>query len=434
MAGIAPSSLSSAGSAKAPHSLGYEITVLLLLGLSFGFAYFDRMAMTFLSPFVVEDLSLNNTEIGALGAGLSATWALGAYFVGRWSDSIGRRKPFLIAALVIFSFCSVLSGLAWNFGTLFATRMVMGAAEGPFLPVCLAIMAAASADSRRGLNAGIMQNGFGSLIGTALAPLILVWLAQHYGWRTAFYLAGVPGLILAVLIWRFVAELPAAPPPPIVETAHSRSFGQRVVDELRTVGAFLKQRNVLLCSIVSCFAVGSAVVGSIFMPLYLNGPRGFAPETWSWMMFAVGFCPAIGAIILTALSDRVGRRLPLIFGVTLMALAPLSLLFFQGSAGGVGALMFIGWMGMGTFPLFMGVIPAETLGAARAATAMGLVVGIGELSGGVVGPILAGKLADNFSLDVAMWLQAGLAIAGGLTALFVVETNRRVLGHKEAVA
>ena len=433
MAGVAPSAALSASSAKAPHSLGYEITVLLLLGLSFGFAYFDRMAMTFLAPFVVEDLSLNNTEVGALGAGLSATWALGAYFVGRWSDSIGRRKPFLIAALVIFSFCSVLSGLAWNFGTLFATRMVMGAAEGPFLPVCLAIMAAASADSRRGLNAGIMQNGFGSLIGTALAPLILVWLAQHYGWRTAFYLAGVPGLILAVLIWRFVAELPAAPPPPIVETAQSRSFGQRVVDELRTVGAFLKLRNVLLCSIVSCFAVGSAVVGSIFMPLYLNGPRGFAPETWSWIMFAVGFCPALGAIILTALSDRVGRRLPLIFGVTLMALAPLSLLYFQGSAWGVGALMFIGWMGMGTFPLFMGVIPAETLGAARAATAMGLVVGIGELSGGVLGPILAGKLADNFSLDVAMWLQAGLAIAGGLTALFVVETNRRVLAHKEAI-
>lgn len=419
---------------NAPHSLRYEITVLLLLGLSFGFAYFDRMAMTFLAPFVVKDLSLNNTEVGALGAGLSATWALGAYFVGRWSDSIGRRKPFLIAALVIFSFCSVLSGLAWNFGTLFATRMVMGAAEGPFLPVCLAIMAAASADSRRGLNAGIMQNGFGSLIGTALAPLILVWLATHYGWRTAFYLAGVPGLILAVLIWRFVAELPAAPPPPIVETAQGRSFGRRVVDELRTIGAFLKLRNVLLCSIVSCFAVGSAVVGSIFMPLYLDGPRGFAPETWSWIMFAVGFCPAIGAILLTALSDRVGRRLPLIFGVTLMALAPLSLLYFQGSAWGVGALMFVGWMGMGTFPLFMGVIPAETLGAARAATAMGLVVGIGELSGGVLGPILAGKLADNFSLDVAMWLQAGLAIAGGLTALFVVETNRRVLGHKAATA
>ena len=59
----------------------YELRVLLLLGLAFGFAYFDRMAMTFLGPFVVDDLSLSKTEVGALGSGLSLTWALGAYFV-----------------------------------------------------------------------------------------------------------------------------------------------------------------------------------------------------------------------------------------------------------------------------------------------------------------------------------------------------------------
>ncbi|MBS1239734.1 MAG: major facilitator superfamily 1, partial [Proteobacteria bacterium] len=117
MAIVTPPGSAPSAAGGTPHSPGYELTVLLLLGLAFGFAYFDRMAMTFLSPFVIEDLSLNNTEVGALGAGLSATWALGAYFVGRWSDSIGRRKPFLLAALVIFSFCSVMSGLAWNFGT-----------------------------------------------------------------------------------------------------------------------------------------------------------------------------------------------------------------------------------------------------------------------------------------------------------------------------
>ena len=182
----------------------YELRVLLLLGLAYGFAYFDRMSMTFLAPFVQKDLSLSNEEIGWLGSGLSATWALGAYFVGRWSDSIGRRKPFLLGALVLFSFCSVLSGLSWSFGTLFATRVVMGAAEGPFLPICLAILVAASAESRRGLNAGIVQNAFGSIIGTALAPLVLVRVAEAFGWREAFFIAGIPGLILAVLIWRFI--------------------------------------------------------------------------------------------------------------------------------------------------------------------------------------------------------------------------------------
>ena len=96
--------------------------------------------------------------------------------------------------------------------------------------------------------------------------------------------------------------------------------------------------------------------------------------------------------------------------------------------------MFVGWMGMGIFPLFMGVVPAETLGRARAATAMGLVVGVGELSGGVFGPLIAGNLADNYSLDVALWLQAGLALAGGITALALTETNPRVLARRSEKA
>ncbi|HTN13445.1 MAG TPA: MFS transporter [Sphingomonadaceae bacterium] len=402
------------------HSSGYELRVLLLLGLAFGFAYFDRMAMTFLGPFVIEDLSLSNTEVGALGSGLSVTWALGAYFVGRWSDSIGARKPFLLAALVIFSFCSVMSGLAWNFGTLFATRMVMGAAEGPFLPICLAIMAAASAESRKGLNAGVVQNVFGSLLGTAVAPIVLVWLAEAYGWRMAFYLAGVPGLILALLIWRFVVE-PDRPAPVAGKVARDASLSP---------WHMLAERNVLLCSILSCFAVGSAVVGSIFMPLYLDGPRGIDPATWKWMMAVVGVCPGVGALVLAALSDRIGRKPPMIVGAALMTLPPLALLLMPGTPAMLTALMFLGWMGMGIFPLFMGVVPAETLGRARAATAMGLVVGIGELTGGVLGPLVAGQLADNYSLDVALWLQAGLAIAGGLTALLLNETNPRVLARR----
>ncbi len=54
MVGVAPAGSMASASGGKPHSTGYEVTVLLLLGLAFGFAYFDRMAMTFLSPYVVE--------------------------------------------------------------------------------------------------------------------------------------------------------------------------------------------------------------------------------------------------------------------------------------------------------------------------------------------------------------------------------------------
>jgi len=405
---------------------GYEFRVLLLLGLAYGFAYFDRMAMTFLAPYVQKDLGLSNAQVGWLGSALSATWALGAYFVGRWSDSIGRRKPFLLGALVLFSLCSVFSGLAWSFGSLFAARVVMGAAEGPFLPICLAILVAASSESRRGLNAGVVQNAFGSILGTAIAPIVLVRIAEEMGWRSAFYLAGIPGLVLALLIWWLIRE----PERNEQDIAAAGTAGDARDALSLSPWAMLANRNIRVCSLVSCFAVGTVVVGSIFMPLYLDGPRGYDPLVWSNVMAVVGICPAVGGVVVTWLSDRYGRKPLLIVFAFLMALAPAALLWFDGSVAVLTALMFVSWMGLGTFPLFMGVIPAETLGRARAATAMGLVVAIGELSGGVFGPPIAGWLADNYSLTVPLYVQLGLALAAGVAAFFVAETNPRILGRR----
>ena len=408
--------------ASPPLPLGYELRVVLLLGLAFGFAYFDRMAPTFLAPFVQADLKLSNEQLGWANSGLSLTWALGAILIGRWSDMTGRRKPFLIGALLLFSACSFLSGLSWSFETLLATRVVMGAAEGPFLPICLAIMAAASGPSRQALNAGVVQNVFGPIVGTSLASFALVRVAAAYDWHAAFYIAGIPGLILALLIWRFVEE-----PAPVASAPQAGSAG-----EPRARG-LLSYRNIAVCSLVSACAVGSIVVGSIFMPLYLDGPRGYDDLTWSNVMAVVGFCPAVGAIAIALLSERIGRKPPLVVFAFLMALAPAALLWFEGPVVLLAGLMFVSWMGLGTFPLFMGVIPTETVGRAQAATAMGLVVMMGELSGGVFAPPIAGRLADTYGLEVALYIQGALALGAGLVALFVAETNPRVLARRNLV-
>ncbi len=92
-------------SASAPARGGlfsYENGLVLLLGMTFGFAYFDRTALNFLTPFIVPDLALSNTQVGLLSSGLSITWALSAYVIGRWSDAAGVRKPFLLAFIAIF--------------------------------------------------------------------------------------------------------------------------------------------------------------------------------------------------------------------------------------------------------------------------------------------------------------------------------------------
>lgn len=403
-------------------ALVIELRTLLLLGLAWGFAYMDRMAITFLSPFVVPDLHLTNFELSALPAALALTWALGAYLIGFWSDRVGARKPFLLAAMVVFSLCSALSGLAHSFSTLLAARLVMGAVEGPFLPICLAILTAVTAQQRRGVNAGIIQNGFGSLIGTSLAPLLLIWLATHYSWHAAFFVAGVPGLILALLIWWLVDEPPKPPAPTPAE----------VKDSSASLWSMLGTRNIALCCGISFMMVGALVIGSIFLPTYFSAVRHMPPGTLSVVMSILGICPAFGGILVPFLSDRFGRRPIMILFCAMMPLCPLAALYVHDSAVLMTGLMVIGWMGAGAFPLFMGVVPSETCSLRRAATAMGLVIGFGEIFGGVISPLVAGKLADVMSLSMPLILASVMPIVAAVFALGLIETNPRFVARGAA--
>ncbi|MXO67062.1 MFS transporter [Altericroceibacterium endophyticum] len=397
-----------------PASRSYETRTLILLGLAYGFAYYDRMMMTFLTPFIVPEFQLNNTQVGALGAALSLSWAIGAYVLGRWSDNLGVRKPFLLASLVIFSACSVLSGLATDFWTLFASRLLMGLVEGPFLPICLAIIAVVTPARRRGLNIGIVQNVFGAILGTAIAPIISVAIAEMWGWRYSFYTAALPGFILALLIWRYVAEPVESSPE--AHTAQQTATGPGMLEMLR-------HRNIALCAVIGCLLVGSVVLGSIFLPLYLTQIRGFAPGHMATIMAILGLCPPIGGLLVPFLSDRIGRRLPMVIFGALMALTPLAALYFHGPPVMLTGLMFLGWIGLGTFPLFMGVIPAESLSGRGTAAAMGLVVAIAELTGGVVAPLGAGRLADAYGLQSPLLIALVMSLSAGMVALFLKETN-----------
>jgi MFS family permease len=396
-----------------------ELRTLLLLGLAWGFAYMDRMAITFLSPFIVPDLHLTDTQLYALSAALAVTWAVGAYLIGYWSDRVGLRKPFLLAAMVVFSLCSVLSGLANSYWTLFAARLVMGSVEGPFLPICLAIVTAVSAQQRRGLNAGTIQNFFGSLLGTSLAPIVLVAVAQSYSWHAAFFIAGVPGLILALLIWWLVDEPPRAAIPALVAAKEPSD----------SIWAMLSVRNIALCCGISCLMVGALVIGSIALPRYFTAALGMSPTAMSHVMTILGMAPGVGGVLVPLLSDRIGRRPVMIGFCALTALCPVAALLVHSSVALMTTLTVIGWLGVGSFPLFMGVVPAETLSLRRAATAMGLVVGAGEITGGAFSPLIAGNLADHFGLATPLLMAAAMSLVAAVLAVGLIETNPRFVAR-----
>ena len=400
----------------APLSVGYEFWVVLLLGLAYGFAFYDRQMMSFLSPFVIPEFHLNNTQVGALGSALSLTWAIGAYVFGRWSDKKGVRKPFLLGAMVVFSACSVLSGLATGFWPLLASRMLMGLVEGPFLPICLAIVAATAPARRRGLNSGMVQNLFGSVLGMTVAPLVSIRIATALGWRVSFFTAALPGLVLALLVWLTIRE----PAKPVASSSAQQ-------EETLGLLYMLRQRNIALCCVIGCLAVGALLIVTIFLPVYLTQVRHYDPNTMSNTVAWLGFTAPIGGVLVPGLSDRFGRRPLMVAFTALMALTPLTALLFHGSGLLMLVLLFTGWLGVGSLPLFMAVVPSETLNFRSTAAAMGLVVGAGEIFGGVIAPLAAGRIADSFGLNWPFIMAAVMALAAALVSTALVETNPAIV-------
>ena len=389
----------------------YENGLLLLLGFTFGIVFFERNATGPLAPYIINELGLSQAQLGMLGSGLSLAWAVSAYVIGAWSDRRGARKPFLLASVIVFSLCSAFSGLAGTFMLLLLARVVMGFAEGPFLPICFSVMNVESSPKRRGVNAGLMQNFFASLLGTSVAPLVLPLLADSYGWRTAFYLSAIPGLICAALIWVFVKE----PKPAAQEPAAAGAAKPGLLD-------MLKQRNILVCCGIAMFMVSWYLVGIIFLPLFFNVARGMAPDVAGQVVAPMGIATMICGFLVPAISDRIGRKPTMIIFTFIGLVTPIAALHFSGPQWALSLLLLIGWSASGSFAVFMGVIPSETVPKTLAASSMGLVVGAGEIVGGVLSPTISGWIADQTSLVAHMVVMMVCALCGGLLSLFLRET------------
>jgi MFS family permease len=396
----------------------YENGLLLLLGFTFGIVFFERNAIGPLASYIIDDLGLSQTQIGMLGSGLSLAWAIAAFLVGAWSDLIGLRKPFLLVSVVVFSLCSALSGVAATFMMLLLARVIMGFAEGPFLPICFSIMNVVSSPKRRGVNAGLMQNFFASLLGTSVAPLVLPWLANAYDWRTAFYLSAVPGLICAVLIWLFVKE----PRPVAQEAAGVSAVKPAVSDTLREMLAMLARRNILVCSGIAVFMISWYLVGIIFLPVFFTVVKGMPPEVAGQVVAPMGLATMICGFMVPFISDRIGRKPTMIIFTFIGLVTPIAALHFAGPQWILSMLLLIGWTASGSFAVFMGVIPSETVPKTLAASSMGLVVGAGEIVGGVLSPTISGWIADQTSLAAHMFVMMVCASCGGLLSLFLRET------------
>src|SRR5262245_31017966 len=393
----------------------YETRMMAVLCLTFGFVFFDRNAMSYLGPFVQKDLNLTNTQVGALSSALSFAFALSALAIGYLSDKTGKRKSILLITVVVFSLCSALSGFASSFAILFLSRMLMGTAEGGVLPISQSLIALESDEKRRGLNAGVMQNLGSNLIGSSIAPIVLVAIANAYHWRAAFYIAAIPGLICAFLLWKVVRE-------PQTHAISAAAETTAAAAEKMSVLQMFGYRNIILCGAMCCFMVAWMVLGWVFLPLVYENYLHIPSQQASWLMALLGISAAVFAFIVPGLSDKLGRKPVVIVFSLIGVIYPLAVLNYTGSALVLGIVIFIGWSASGVFPRFMATIPSETIPSKYVATSLGLIVGVGEVVGGAGGPPLAGKLADLYGLQAPMYMAMVCAVAGGLLAMGLKET------------
>ncbi|MDA8483716.1 MFS transporter [Pseudomonas resinovorans] len=399
----------------------YENVLLGVLFLTFGFVFFDRLALSFLFPFMAEELQLSNRHLGMLSSVLALAWAVSGALVGAWSDRTGVRKPLLVVAVILFSLCSALSGMVGGFLSLLLFRAVMGLAEGPILPLSQSLMVEASSSHRRGLNMGLLQGSAAGLLGAVIGPPVMIALAEAFGWRHAFIISLVPGLVIAWLIWRYVR--------PDDKSQKSSALPLAEVTDKNSRLALLKSRNIVLCTLISCVFLTWFIVLISFTPTFLVTQRGYSPASMGGIMSCLGVAWVFWGFAVAAISDRIGRRPTLVLFSLVAACCPLALLYAP-TPTSLGALMLLTYTGLGCFTLFMATIPAETVSRSVIATALGMIMGIGELIGGFVSPTIAGFAADRYGLSIVMWMSCGGALLAAFLSLFLKETAPAVLARK----
>lgn len=390
----------------------YENGIVSLMALVFGCLFFDRLALNFLMPFIAKDLLLSDTQIGLLAGALSLAWAFSSYFTVAWAEVKNRKKLVFLIAVVTFSLCSFGSGIAFSFATLFIARFIMGFSEGAVIPLAQNFVERESSPNRLGLNAGILQGVGSALFGSILAPIILVAIAESMGWRKAFFVAGVPGIILALLSWKYIKKATA-------ESAGIKTESKINFKEL------LQYNNIKWGIPLACCAFGWWFATLPFISKYFVDAQGMSADEMGKTMGLLGLSGLLGSIIVPGLSDKFGRKPIMYIFMGLGILYPFTIFFLQGTLLQL-PLMFISYFAMGCVAMVAAVIPSEAVPVHLRAKAMGLVMGVGEIVGGVLIPGISGVLSDTFNPSAFLWVSAVMAALGLFFVSKLVESNKVV--------
>ncbi|MEO1036014.1 MAG: MFS transporter [Pseudomonadota bacterium] len=395
----------------------YERNAVSVLAVGFGLVGLDRFIINPLFPVIAEDLGLGYQDLGLIAGILALTWGLASIVAGSLADRFGYKRV-LVTSTILFSALVAMSGLATGLVTFLVIRGLMGFAEGGFVPASIVATMRAAKPSRLGLMVGVQQMA-APLVGLGLGPIIAVGLLRLLpSWEWVFATVAIPGFFVAYLLARVIKNPPDASVPPSSSTqrAPRASFASA-----------LKYRNVIFGALGMLGFLSALHTLSAFMPSYLTDYAGLSIERMGLVMSALGAGGVIGMLVVTSISDRLGRKPVMTVAMIFAVAALVALTRVTDSPALLALCLFVISMAVsGVVSITIGPLVNASVPPAIAATATGIVAGIGEIVGGAFAPALAGVVAQAQGISVIPYISLIAATFGLLIVIVGVREPRQV--------
>ena len=280
-------------------SQGARRYALVVLAVVYMFNFVDRQILSILLPAIRDEFQVGDTILGLLtGTAFALFYVILGIPIARLADRVNRRN--LIAlAVAVWSGMTALSGFAANIWQLTLARVGVGIGEAGCSPPAHSMIADYYPPEQRSSAMGFYTLGISA--GIMLAYLAGGWVAQNIGWRAAFLIVGVPGLLLAFIVRFTIRE------PERGASEKRRDSGEQ--PELMVVARFLfSRRSFLYMSVAAGLSafVGYAMIN--FLPSFIVRSFGMqVAELGFWLGIIYGIAGGFGFFMGGFLADHLGR-------------------------------------------------------------------------------------------------------------------------------
>ena len=281
---------------------GYGRYVLaVMIGINF-LNYMDRYVGAAASPLIQKEFGLSDSQVGLLGSAFLLVYAVAALPFGYWGDR-GVRKVVIGVGVAVWSLATLLTGFARNFLQLFLSRSVLGIGEAGYYPAGTSLLSDYFPKEERGRVMSIW--GAGSTFGIAIGFAGGGYVAEKFGWRSAFFFAAIPGLLFALLAFGMREPLrgsaeKAGPALKKTTDATLRSFLNLM--RIPTLRATILAQTALFFVLAS---------NAFWLPILLNRRFGLSAGKAGLLAgIVIVFGGLIGTLGGGWLSDHLGRKDP----------------------------------------------------------------------------------------------------------------------------